>query len=45
MKPSKCILIFHARYKEINMGIFNSISDAKKYVSECWNGPYTIIRI
>lgn len=27
------------------MGIFKSISAAKKYTSECWDRPYTIIRI
>ena len=44
-KPIKCRLIFHGSYKEINMGIFNSISAAKKYVSECWDRPYTIKRL
>ena len=44
-KSKKCRLIFHGSCKEIDMGIFNSISDAKKYVSECWNRPYTIIKL
>jgi hypothetical protein len=38
----KCRLIFHGIRREINMGIFESISHAKKYVNECWNRPYTI---
>ena len=42
MKANKSRLIFHGRSREIDMGIFDSISKAKKYVNECWNGPYTI---
>lgn len=42
-KSIKCILILHTKVKEINMGNFESISKAKRYVSECWDGPYTII--
>ena len=45
MKPIKCRLIFHGSCKQIDMGIFKSISAAKKYTSECWDRPYTIIRI
>ncbi len=45
MKPIKCRLIFHGSCKQIDMGVFESISAAKKYVSECWDRPYTIIRI
>lgn len=41
-KSKKCQLIFHGIRREINMGMFQSISDAKKYVSECWDRPYTI---
>ena len=44
-KPQKCMLIFHGSYKQINMGEFPSKAKAKKYVSECWNRPYTIIPI
>lgn len=42
MKPQKCQLVLHGYCKEINMGQFDSISKAKKYVKECWNKPYTI---
>lgn len=42
MKAQKCILIFHGTCREIDMGEFPSKSAAKKYVSECWNRPYTI---
>jgi hypothetical protein len=41
-KKIKCILILHGSCREINMGEFESKSSAKKYVSECWNRPYTI---
>jgi len=44
-KAKKCRLIFHGIRREIDMGIFNSISDAKQYVRECWNRPYSIILI
>lgn len=45
MKAKKCRLIFHGSCKEINMGIFDSITKAKKYVLECWGKPYTIIKL
>jgi hypothetical protein len=41
-KSKKCRLIFHGIRREIDMGIFDSISAAKKYVRECWDRPYTI---
>lgn len=43
MKPIKCRLIFHGVRREIDMGVFPSISAAKKYVRECWDRPYSII--
>ena len=42
MKAKKCRLIFHGCCREIDMGIFDSIAAAKKYVSECWDRPYSI---
>ena len=45
MTAKKCRLIFHGRRREIDMGIFESISSAKKYVKDCWDGPYTIINL
>lgn len=44
-KAIKCRLIFHGSTKEIDMGEFDSISAAKKYVRECWERPYTIKKI
>lgn len=42
MKAQKCRLIFHGVRREIDMGEFESISAARKYVRECWDRPYTI---
>tara|TARA_R110000751_G_scaffold77145_1_gene155538 strand:+ start:740 stop:880 length:141 start_codon:yes stop_codon:yes gene_type:complete len=41
-KAKKCRLIFHGISREIDMGEFDSIAAAKKYVRECCNRPYTI---
>lgn len=41
-KAKKCRLIFHGIRREIDMGEFDSIAAAKKYVRECWSRPYTI---
>ena len=41
----KCRLIFHGVRREIDMGDFDSILKAKQYVRECWNRPYTIIKL
>ena len=41
----KCRLIFHGSRREIDMGVFDSILKAKQYVRECWNRPYTIIKL
>jgi hypothetical protein len=45
MRAVKCRLIFHGARREIDMGTFESIAAAKKYVSECWDRPYTIVRL
>lgn len=45
MKAKPCILLFHTRCTQVEMGKFPSIRKAKIYVSECWEGPYTIIPI
>jgi hypothetical protein len=43
MKPKKCRLILHGLFKEHDMGIFQSIAKAKKFVKDCWSRPYSII--
>jgi tRNA A37 threonylcarbamoyladenosine synthetase subunit TsaC/SUA5/YrdC len=44
MKAIKCKLILHGSYKEIHMTFF-SISEAKQWIKECWDKPYTIIKL
>jgi hypothetical protein len=41
----KCRLILNGSSRQIDMGIFDSIAKAKQYVSECWNRPYSIIKL
>jgi hypothetical protein len=43
MKAKKCRLILHGSFRQFDMGIFNSITAAKKYVRDCWDRPYTIL--
>ena len=43
MKAIKCQLILHGSYKQLDGGEFPSKAAAKKYVSECWNRPFTIV--
>lgn len=45
MKSIKCRIRLHGSYREILSSEFDSIAAAKKWVSECWNRPYTIVRI
>jgi len=45
MKPIKCKLILHGAFKQFDGGNFDSIAEAKRYISRCWNRPYTIVKI
>jgi hypothetical protein len=45
MKPQAVKLRLHGKYKEIDGGAFASIAAAKKWIKECWNLPYTIVKI
>ncbi len=45
MKAQKCQLILHGSCRIIMLDYFDSISKAKKFAKECWNRPYTIIKI
>jgi hypothetical protein len=45
MKKVKCKLILHGSCKQLDWGIFESITAAKKYVRECWDRPYTIVKL
>lgn len=44
-KGIRCMLLLHGCCKEINIGTFESKRAAKKYVSECWDRPYTIVPV
>ena len=44
-KAIRCKLRLHGSYKEILTSEFESIKEAKKWVSVCWNRPYTIVRL
>lgn len=45
MKKVKCQIRLHGVRREILTGIFDSISEAKKWIRDCWDRPYTIVRI
>ena len=45
MKKIKCRIILHGVYREIDGGVFDSITDAKKWIRRCWDRPYTIIKL
>ncbi len=44
-KKVKCRMTFHGSTREIDMGEFSSIAEAKRYAAECWDRPYSIRRI
>ena len=44
-KSQKCKLRLHGAYKEKLTSEFESISKAKQWVKECWDRPYTVVRI
>jgi rRNA processing protein Krr1/Pno1 len=45
MKATKCKIRLHGASREILTGEFNSIREAKEWVSKCWDRPYTIVKI
>jgi hypothetical protein len=44
-KSKKCKLRLHGIRREILTGEFPSITEAKAWVKECWDRPYTIVLI
>ena len=42
MKGQQCFLVLHGATKEIDGGVFPTITAAKNWVKECWDRPYTI---
>jgi len=45
MKAQKCKIRLHGCRREILTDEFESIASAKKWVRECWDRPYTIVKI
>lgn len=45
MKAIKCKLRLHGSYKETLTHEFPSITAAKKWVNDCWERSYTIVRL
>ena len=45
MKAIKCKIRLHGCRREILTDIFPSISAAKKWLSECWERPYTLVKL
>ena len=45
MSKIPCKLILHGSFKEHGGFKFPSITEAKKYVQECWDRPYTILKL
>lgn len=43
-KQIPCKIRLHGLRREILTSEFPSISDAKKWLSLCWNRPYTIVK-
>ena len=44
-KKVKCKILLHGIRDQRETHVFDSISEAKKWVRECWFRPYTIVRI
>ena len=45
MKAQKCKIRLHGSRREILTGEFESVSAAKKWIRDCWDRPYTIVKI
>jgi hypothetical protein len=45
MKHTKCKLRLHGCSREILTGEFDSITAAKKWINDCWDRPYTIVKL
>jgi hypothetical protein len=44
-KSIPCKIRLHGATREILTSEFSSIEKAKKWVRECWDRPYTIVKI
>lgn len=44
MKKRKCKVLLHGALRQYEMS-FDSITEAKNWIRNCWNKPYTIIKL
>jgi hypothetical protein len=45
MKKIKCKIRLHESYKEILTAEFPSIASAKQWIKDCWDRPFTIVKL
>ncbi len=45
MKAQRCKIRLHGISREIVTGEFDSIAAAKRWIQDCWDRPYTIVKI
>jgi hypothetical protein len=45
MKATRCQIRLHGIRKETLTSVFPSIAAAKKWIKECWDRPYTIVKL
>lgn len=45
MKSIKCKIRLHGQWREFLTEEFNSITEAKRWIKNCWNRPYTIVKL
>ena len=45
MKKQKCVLLWHGKIDQHNMGEFESVAAARRYANNCDLRNYTIIKI
>ncbi len=45
MKAIKCRIRLHGCSREILTDIFPSINLAKKWIKDCWEKPYTLVKL
>ena len=43
-KAIPCFIRLHGASRETSTSEFPSVKSAKKWVSECWDRPYTIVK-
>jgi hypothetical protein len=44
MRAQKCRIRLHGVRTETLTGVFESIAAAKRWIAECWDRPYTIVK-